>query len=291
MKRTAKFWIDVVATIALFVIDIGIFVIGLLTEKFVILAFDGEKYIVNNSALMIVIALVLVGVLTIYHGCNRFLVSEIIERVDEFGKVHEGVNQIEAHLVNYDRDTIEFNFLTAIESKLGANKKSIQNEIWVLTNNFEENGDSDNAKHLREAIVNNLRNNVTYYYLIPKVCLDELMLLCDKLIEMSETTELMGSFKYFDDDTLDFIPTEYFDILLYLKRTNSNNGPYAENSSQMYYCFSRINPDDKYYYLRVSNEDIKKRMISYAKNYKEKHLDQFKTAIKGTMEKKNASLQ
>ena len=294
--------IDLIVTIVIIVFNAVFFIFGLLGDWFEVLVFDQATkiYSINNSSLAIVVTSIMVEVFAIYHGVSRNLFSEIINTTDQQGKINEGVRKIEAHLINYDRNTIEFNYLSAIESEVGISTKKIKNEIWVISNDFEEASDTPEGEELINAIINNLKTNVDYYYVIPSHCEKEIKILCSKIKrrlsnKRKTTPSSLGNFRYILDPALDFIPTSYFDIIMYLKLTrverstdedrltseeSSSQQYYAERSSKIYYCFSRINESDEYFYCKVEERDIWERMVNYAYEYKQKSADQFKDGLK-----------
>lgn len=275
-RKSKKFWIDLIATGALFLLDVAVFIFGMITDKFVILQYSDGVYSVNNSALMVILTLVVVGILTIYHGCLLTSTWNIVKTVDENGIVNDGVNKIQAHLVNNYKNTIEYSELSDKEAEAGVNDKGVKSEIWVITNNFEETNDSDAGKKFRKAIIQNILCNSSYFYIIPKTGLGSVELLCSKLKKEMGNRKPSNVFFYIVDDTLDFIPAPYFDILLYIKRTPGGR-LYGESSSEIYYCFSRINEEDKYFYQSVDTVEEKMKLINYVKNYREKH--RFTTGI------------
>lgn len=294
--------IDFVVTIVIILFNALFFIFGVLADWFDVLVYDQATniYSINNSSLAIVVTSIMVEVLAIYHGASRNLFSEIINTADQQGQINEGVRKIEAHLINYDRNTIEFNYLSAIESEVGISTKKIRNEIWVISNDFEEASDTPEGEELINAIINNLKTNVDYYYIIPSHCEREMKILCSKLkkrlsSKRKTTTSSFGNFRYILDPALDFIPTSYFDIIMYHKLTRVERLPdeddlsdsedssqqyYAERSSQIYYCFSRINESDEYFYCKVEERDIWERMVNYAHDYKQKSAEQFKDGLK-----------
>lgn len=158
------------------VLNVIILYVGYIMDLFPILATtikeDGTfTYTISNSNLMIVMTQVILSVVIIYHNIISCTISE----------VKEGVKKVEVHLINYGSDSIKFEYLSAIEHELGAHNQKIHNEIWILTNSFEENEDSNEGKELRAAILANLKTNVDYYYVIPESCTQSIKILGEKL--------------------------------------------------------------------------------------------------------------
>lgn len=273
----------------LIIIDILTFVLGNSLQVFDILKVTEEGlYRINYSGLALFLAFVGYNVLTIYHIVVKNAIYSIVNFFDTNGTVKknvktvtEGLKKIEAHLINYDSDSIEFSYLSAIETEVGANKKEVHNEIWVLTNDFEECNESDEAIELREAILNNLKNNVDYYYVIPKDSLTEMEELIRKLTKDTDITSVTGSFNYIPDDALDFIPAPYFDIVMYF-RLGETDG-FIDKSSEVYYCFSRKEmhkEEARYFYRKVNEDAVMKKLKDKTQKYKKDNEESFITPIK-----------
>ena len=222
-------------------------------------------YEISNSNLMIVIVICVINVLAIYH---IIISGTLITICDE-------VKKINFYFSNYDEGTISFKHLSEIELGVGLNNQNVHNEIWVVTNNFEEKNDSKEGQRLRDAIIANLKTNVDYYYVIPKSKIDEIEQLGDKLRSKIGTKPMIGKFQYIIDDALDFIPIQYFDIIMYIKITDGEK-MYAESSSQIYYCFSKNSILENCFYQRVDNVEIWNKLIKQTRDYKEKRIQQFK---------------
>lgn len=192
-----------------------------------------------------------------------------------------GIGKIEAHLshylFNYDKESIAFSHLSAIEHEVGTTKPDTHNEIWVITNDFEENNDSNEVQELREAILSNLSTNVDYYYLVTESHEEEMKILAKKLSTDKAGRRIIGTFNYFVNNSFDFIPTPYYDIILYIKYGPNND--YIESSSKFYYCFSRTPNDNIYFYQKVQEKEVWNRLTNYVKKYKEEHKDQQKTMV------------
>ena len=125
-------------------------------------------YTVSNSNLMMVVGICIINVLAVAQTFFNLSYRTQLFDVDRNGEVREQLTKVERHLTDYDKHTIAFELLSEVESSIGAKNQKIHNEIWILTNNFEEAGTSEEAKQLRRAIISNLRTNVDYYYVIPK---------------------------------------------------------------------------------------------------------------------------
>jgi hypothetical protein len=284
----------------LIIIDILTFILGNSLQVFDILQTTEEGlYIINYSGLALFLAFVGYNVLTIYHIVVKNAIYSIVNFFDTNGTVRkgiqevednasknvntvtEGLKKIEAHLINYDPDSIEFSYLSAIETEVGANKKEVHNEIWVLTNDFEECNESDEAIELRKAILNNLKNNVDYYYVIPKDSLTEMEELINKLTKDLDETSVTGSFNYIPDDALDFIPAPYFDIVMYF-RLGMTDG-FRDKSSEVYYCFSRKEmqkEEARYFYRKVNEDAVMRKLKDKTLKYKIDNKRKFVTPIK-----------
>lgn len=221
-------------------------------------------YEISNSNLMIVIVICVINVLAIYH----IIISETLVTI------YEEVKRINFYFSNYDGGTISFKHLSKIELGVGLNNQNVHNEIWVVTNNFEEKNDSKEGQRLRDAIIANLKTNVDYYYVIPKSKVDEIEQLGDKLRSKIGTKPVIGKFQYIIDEALDFIPIQYFDIIMYIKVTDGEK-MYVESSSQIYYCFSKNIVLENCFYQRVDNDEIWNKLIKQTREYKEKKIKQF----------------
>lgn len=274
MNRFSKVF-KIVLTAFLILVDILVLFVGYKIDSFQILKSTTDAngfiaYEISNSNLLFVIALCLINVLTIYHTIVSQELRTQLEKTDKSGHVSEGIKKIEVHLLNYNSDTIAFAHLSAIEHEVGLNKQRIHNEIWILTNNFEEKNDTAEGKELRDAIIANLKTNVDYYYIIPSSRVDEIMQLRAKLRNQIGKQKTNGKFVYIVDDALDFIPTPYFDIVMYIKVAEGEES-FAESSSQIYYCFSRSTKSEDCFYQKVDNTEIWTKMIDRTKEYKSKN--------------------
>lgn len=258
------------------VLNAIILFVGYIMDLFPILATtikeDGTfTYTISNSNLMFVITQVILSVVIIYHSVISCAISE----------VKEGVKKVEAHLINYGSDSIKFEYLSAIELELGTHKQTIHNEIWILTDSFEEIEDSNEGKELRAAILANLKTNVDYYYVVPGSCIQSIMILGEKLKSELGAKKITGTFRYVIDNTLNFIPTPYYDIIMYLKIGPGQSG-HAETSSQIYYCFSKSTESQDCLYLKIDrdkDEDTWKKLTEYVSEYKKENESKFQVLI------------
>lgn len=234
-----------------------------------ILKQNDESYYIDNNILGLFIALTMIAVLSLYHTLHNLTTDIQLDQASY--KVETSINEqlgrVEAHLINYGEQSIEFNYLSSIENDIGANNSLINNEIWVITNDFEEQNDTPDGIKCRNAILSNLTSNVFYYYIVPQAKREDMEHLCFKIKE-TLNDNFSGNFYYIFDDALDFIPAEYFDIVLYLKK--GKDGKFVEKSdSIMCYCFSK--KSDKYFYTMVENENIRNQMFEYIKKYQVSH--------------------
>lgn len=285
----------VLSVVLIVVIDIIVFLGGNYIGLFQILSISNDNiYSVDNAKLIGVVALTFFNIITIYHNILKFMlngqrekivesVHQYVDKIDQEGEIREGVvsvrsglKKIEVHLINYDCNTIAFRNLSAIEAEIGILQQNIHNEVWVLTNNFEEVKSTPEGCKLRNAIIANLSSQVDYYYIIPSSCEKEIKELGEKLKNDINVRPISGKFLYIVDDALDFIPTPYFDIIMYLKLSNSG---YREDVSQIYYCFSRKQSSDDCFYLQVIESDIRKNMMDRTEEYKQKHKKKFKSIL------------
>lgn len=258
------------------VLNVIILFIGYRMDNFPILATtikdDGTfTYTISNSNLMIVMTQAISSVVIIYHSIVSCAINE----------VKEGVKKVEVHLINYGSDSIKFEYLSAIELELGTHKQKIHNEIWILTNSFEENEDSSEGKELRAAILANLKTNVDYYYVVPESCIQSIKILGEKLHSEQGSRKLTGKFRYIVDNTLNFIPTPYYDIIMYLKIGPGQSG-HTETSSQIYYCFSRSTESKDCLYLKIDrdkDEDTWKKLTEYVPEYKKVKKNEFQVLL------------
>ncbi len=258
------------------VLNAIILYVGYIMDIFPILATtikeDGTYiYTISNSNLMIVMTQVIFSVVIIYHSIVSCAISE----------VKEGVKKVEVHLINYESDSIKFEYLSAIEFELGTHKQKIHNEIWILTNSFEENEDSSEGKELRAAILANLKTNVDYYYVVPESCIQSIKVLGEKLQSEQGSKKLTGKFYYIVDNTLNFIPTPYYDIIMYLKISPGQSG-HAETSSQIYYCFSRSTESKDCFYLKIDrdrDEATWDKLTKYVKKYRSEKASEFQVLL------------
>ena len=262
-KKLKSNKIQIIISVVVAIFNIALVILGLCLDWLQILKFNGERYYIDNTSLALLLLSVLVEIFSIYHIFHIKSIERQLKRLDEEGHTVSGLRKVEAHLINYNLDSVEFEYLSAIENEIGTHENTVQNEIWVITNNFEEGNDSLEGKELRNAIISNLKHNVSYYYIVPSA-LEEKMVLLFKKIKNELKGNYTGQFKYIKDDALDFIPTPYFDIILYLKKKEE----IIENSSTICYCFSQRNLSNKYYYSRVEDDITKARLYAYVKNYK-----------------------
>ena len=236
------------------------------------------SYEISNSNLMIVIAVCVINLLAIYHIILEQSLHNQLTGIDKSGHLSEGIKKIEVHLMNYNSDTVAFEHLSAIELEVGLAKQKVHNEIWILTNSFEEKNDSKEGQELRDAIIENLKTNVDYYYVIPKSGVDEIEQLGEKLRSKIGTRKINGKFQYIVDEALDFIPTPYFDIIMYIK-VGVGKKEFAESSSQIYYCFSRSTVSEDCFYQKVDSRDIWNKMVKRTKEYKEEKIGDFQSIL------------
>lgn len=264
-KRSKGAKIHKIISVVIALVNIALVILGLCLDWLQILKFDNDlgRYYIDNTSLALVLVSVIIEIFSIYHIFHISSIEEQLKRFDEEGKTVCGLGKVEAHLINYNLDSVEFEYLSAIENEIGTHENAVQNEIWVITNNFEEGNDSLEGKELRNAIISNLKHNVSYYYIVPSALEEKMLLLLEK-IKGELKGSYTGQFKYIKDDALDFIPTPYFDIILYLKKKEDK----IESSSTICYCFSQKNASNKYYYSRVEDDATKTRLYEYVKNYK-----------------------
>lgn len=270
-KRTL--WLPL---IVVFIVDIAVFIISTKIDILRILEkrTDGV-YSVSNSSLIIIVGMTIITAIEIIQAFTNYSMRCQYEDIDNNGHVQEEIHRVESHLINFDRNTIPFEDLSDVELSVGFKNKNVKNEIWILTNNFEEaDTESIEAKELRKAIVSNLKTNVDYYYVIPSNCEKTIKTLSEILHAEIGKNKITGKFSYIIDDALEFIPTPYFDIDLYLVSEVYEN-KFAPSSSVIYYCFSRTNKNGEYFYHKVEKDsegqEIWNRMTNYVKTYKESH--------------------
>lgn len=277
------------------VFNIVLALVGFKTDLFPLLIGPSEaEYSLNVGNLQVIITLSVVGTLLIYHSLIGYELNDLYEKIESktamidsaLHGVKSGLKRVEVHLLNYDNTSIEFEHLSAIESEIGAGDAKIHNEIWIITNNFEEKEDSAEGKELRTAILSNLKTSVDYYYVIPSSCLGDIELLGYHLSKEVGNGKTKGHFFYCIDDNLDILPTPYYDIIMYLKMTaDSGNGEaQVQTSSQIYYCFSRSTEAEDCLYLKVdrSKDEFKatwNNMMQWRKKYKERRQKEFKNLI------------
>ena len=263
------------------IIDFAVLVIGYKIDSFEILSTKVMEdsgptlYAISNSNLMIVMAICMINVFAVIQTVFNWSFISSIQELDKGGEIHRELTKVERHLTDFDKHSIAFELLSEVESSIGVKNNKVHNEIWILTNNFEEAGSSEEAKQLRKAIVSNLCTNVDYYYVIPRSKEDVIKELGRKLQKEIGRRTTMGSFMYIVDEALEFIPTPYFDIDMYLVKGLDDE--YIQDKSVVYYCFSRLSDTGEYFYRRVQKEtnesEIWKRMTEYTKHYKEEHSD------------------
>lgn len=225
-------------------------------------------YSISNSNLMFIVTLCILNVIVIYHN----IISDTIN------EVNDGVKKVEVHLINYNGDSIKFEHLSAIEREIGVYNQNVHNEIWVLTNNFEEKEDTIEGEELRAAIISNLKTNVDYYYIVPNTCVQDILLIGEKLQKKRITKKLTGKFHYIVDDSLDFMPTPYYDIIIYLKFCPGQSG-WVETSSQIYYCFSRSTKSEDCLYQKIDRDKDEltwNKIMEHTKKYKKEKANEFK---------------
>lgn len=238
-------------------------------------------YTVSNSNLMIVVGICIINVLAVAQTFFNLSYRTQLFDVDKNGEVREQLTKVERHLTDYDKHTIAFELLSEVEISIGAKNQKIHNEIWILTNNLEETGTSEKAKQLRRAIISNLRTNVDYYYVIPKSKKNKIDELGRSLLQEAGNKKITGKFMYIVDEALDFIPTPYFDIDMYLVKGIGDN--FIQDRSVIYYCFSRTSDTGEYFYRMVQKENNEKeiweRMTEYTKQYKSEHIESTNRAV------------
>lgn len=261
---------NTIITLFVLIVDLIGFGFSYSSGYFIILKQDAQaNYYIDNTILGLFITLTIIAILSLYHTLHN-LTTDI--QMDQASKkvetsINEQLGRVEAHLINYGEQSIEYKYLSSIENDIGVNNNLINNEIWVITNDFEEQNDTPDGIKCRNAILSNLNSNVFYYYIVPQTKLEDMEHLCFK-IKGTLSSNYTGKFYYIFDDALDFIPAEYFDIVLYLKK--GKNGKFIEKSdSIMCYCFSK--KSDKYFYTMVENENIRNQMFEYIKKYQTSH--------------------
>lgn len=263
--------LNTIITLAVFAVDVLGFAFSYFTGHFNILIYNTEEkyYYIDTNLLGIFVAMTMIAVLSLYHTLHNLTTDIQVNQASKKAetKITEQLGRVEAHLINYGEKAIEYKYLSSIENDIGANDTLINNEIWVITNDFEEQNDTPDGINCRNAIVSNLYSNVLYYYIVPQTKREDMEHLCFK-IKDALTSQYSGKFYYIFDDVLDFIPAEYFDIVIYLKKDKS--GKFIEKSESIVcYCFSKRS--DNYFYTMVEDENIRNQMFEYIKNYRVNH--------------------
>lgn len=248
--------------------------LGYRIDSFIILRHylneNGEIiYEITNSSLMIVIGICFLNVLAIITSVSNRSVSHLMST-----KMDDKFGRLEAHMVNYDANTLPFEHLSAIEHEIGTEKSDVSNEIWILTNNFAEKEDNPEGKELRDAIISNLKTGVCYFYIIPPAAESDFKQTCDKLRNGIKVGGNIPNdqFFFYIDKGLDFIPSPYYDIILYIKVGAPNGDRYAETTSKLFYCFSKMTDSEYCYYQEISRDkigekEIWEKMMKKAINY------------------------
>lgn len=235
------------------VADCVLLFFGYRVDSFIILNRDVSNgqilYSISNSNLMIVVGICLLNILAIIQTVSNKSISHLVS-----AKIEKKFGRLEAHLINYDENTLPFDHLSAIEHEIGVREPSVSNEIWILTNNFAEKEDTGEGKELRNAIVSNIRTGVQYFYIIPPAAKEDFNQTCDKLRNNIRGNPAIPNdrFLFYEDDGLDFIPAPYYDIILYIKVGDPNGKRYADTPSKLYYCFSKETNSEYCYYQEIS---------------------------------------
>lgn len=164
-------------------------------------------------------------------------------------------------------ESVSFSQLTVIEEKHGLSNAEKRNHVVNITNELQEaHGGIENDEILKTIYNNISRNGVEYFYVLPKNSEGkmEIALLVKRLSKLKQETGESQSFNggiyyFLDDSVLSHMPSEYYDIIVYVDFASDEK---LKNliafDIEGYYCFSREREDNNYFFYPMSGYMAKK---------------------------------
>jgi len=155
-------------------------------------------------------------------------------------------------------ESITFAQLEQIEKQHGSDNRTVKSEMWIIANSLQE---AKKDKNVLSTIYDNITlNNVHYYYVLPETdeSKEQLSSLIAALKELHNKNRkrrhITGGIScLYDNDLNNVIPSEYFDIVLFIDCDDENNPKLYDDSSECegYYCFSSQSKDNEYIYQKI----------------------------------------
>lgn len=206
--------------------------------------------------------IILISVFLAYHAFLTFTLKDIIKKE---------VESINGNLVCIDtkvgvlNDCIPFSYLDDIERRHGKGNKNVDCEMWIIANTLQE---ANNSETKDNALLNTIYDNIThnkvhYFYVLPysEKSKLEIASLQSRLKDKQRRChrKITGGISYKLDDTIDkLIPSEYFDIVLFIDCDEQGTPNIMGDSAayEGYQCFSSLSRENKYYYQSIDRDTI-----------------------------------
>lgn len=234
-----------------------------------------QRYASLEQRQLVDFSIAILGILMAYHcflsfiieDQNKMLCEKIDDRYKEMRSLSDNAFNTITDRLNKVINAVPFSQLAIIEEKHGLSNAERRNHVVDLTNYLQEShGDRPGDDEFLNTIYNNIMTNgVEYYYVLPnnEEAKAEIASLAQRLRKLKKGNEPSaspnGGIHYlYDDNLLGFLPSEYYDTIIYVDfiQDEKQQGQLVKDI-EGYYCFSEKRKDNNYFFSAIDKDKSK----------------------------------